>query len=1247
MRHKRGTALAAAMSTGLILLAVGAPPAAADSAGAPREAPAATAPGAVSVRLVTGDTVTLTDAGAGRRVASVTPGPGREHIHFQQFEGDGRLTVLPSDAREPVRDGTVDPELFDVTALIEQRYDEAHTDTLPLLLARPEGVAPAAVAALTALHDDSEPSYDLPSVDATSLRVPADDLGAFWERLVPPAERAAAPTPRLRLDGRVAASLDRSTGQINAPAAWAAGYDGSGVTVAVLDTGADAEHPDLAGRITGSRDFSDSAGTHDAVGHGTHVAATVAGGGAASDGARTGVAPAADLLVGKVLGDDGYGTESAVIAGMEWAAAEGADIVNMSLGSDAPSDGTDPLSQAVDELTATTDTLFVVAAGNSGENGPATVTSPGAADAALTVGAVDRDDALAPFSSRGPRPGDAAVKPDVTAPGVGIVAARAAGTTMGQPVDERYTAASGTSMATPHVAGAAALLAEAHPDWGAAQLKDALVSTAATVSGTAVTEQGGGRVDLAAAVTGGVTATGTVVLGPFTTGDGEQPPGEATLRYTNTTGEPRTLELSAELATTGGRPLAAGALALGARSVTVAPGATAEVPLTVTPERAQRGDYYGHVTARAADGAVAVHTTVSVVVNGPTHTLTPTVIGADGERLPGAWPLIWGPDGFIVPDSAGERPSAEVEEGSYVLTEMTEARGADNITEVRLALRPEVTVTGDTEVTLDLSRTTPVQIRTPRPAEQRTWMNFQYYRHYDGHDFTHSFSYPIGSARLMVTPTEPVTEGAFEFASRWQLVAPVLDAEVPGSRLTLDPYYLSAAPLFDSGDRLTVADAGEADAPDLTGVRGRLAVVRGEPGGGYGQLAERAAESGAAAVMLVADPGQGHWTRWRPNGNTYAVPVVRVSHDHGTALLARAAERRTTVAFSGTARSPYLYDVMQTSEGHIPERVVHTVTDRNTARVVTTYADPGHGGWGSAQRISWRPHQGIAMLDSPREVPVGTTRTEYISAGDTVWQHYVHHQLPFFYDVPVTGFAARGEQRAYRAEDSETERWTGTVVRPAIPRGSANTSVRTGDTFALRIPEFTDSGGHWARSLSGDRVTATLFRDGTEVATADETWTTLEPGPGAAAYRLDITTERASTAWDFATHTDTSWHFRSDTTAEETPLPLLQLDYDTGTDAHNTTDSGRRHTIGITVRHQDALPAPRGVTVSVAASYDDGETFTEATRIRPRGDNTFAATLERPRGTPADAFVTLRVTARDAAGNAVEQTVHRAYQHRG
>jgi subtilisin family serine protease len=259
----------------------------------------------------------------------------------------------------------------------------------------------------------------------------------------------------------VHADLAESTAQIGAPEVWASGDTGAGVTVAVLDTGIDATHPDLAGRIGATSVFVPGSDIVDRIGHGTHVASTIVGTGAASNGAERGVAPGATVDVGKVLGDDGNGQDSWVLAGMQWAAVDaGAKIISMSLGSPDPTDGSDPLSQAVDTLSAQTGALFVIAAGNAGA--PGTVAAPGAAAAALTVGAVDRDDQLAGFSSQGPRLGDEAIKPEVTAPGVDILAARSQFAPEGS---GPYLTLSGTSMATPHVAGAAALLLGRHPDW--------------------------------------------------------------------------------------------------------------------------------------------------------------------------------------------------------------------------------------------------------------------------------------------------------------------------------------------------------------------------------------------------------------------------------------------------------------------------------------------------------------------------------------------------------------------------------------------------------------------------------------------------------------------------------------------------------------------------------------------------------------------------------------------------------------
>lgn len=289
----------------------------------------------------------------------------------------------------------------------------------------------------------------LAAVRATALKTDARRARAFWAGITPDTPTAPRSLDadtgigKLWLDRKIEPTLSESVPQVRAPEAWAEGFDGTGSKVAVLDTGIDATHPDVKGAIVASKSFVPGESTDDKVGHGTHVASTIAGSGAASDGAKKGVAPGAALYVGKVLSDAGEGTESAIIEGMQWARDEGVDVVSMSLGTNTASDGVDPVSQAVNALSADGGPLFVVAAGNNADVG--SIGSPGAAEAALTVGAVSKQDTRAAFSSQGPVRRTYAIKPDISAPGVGISAA-AAHPAEGGPM---YQSMTGTSMATP------------------------------------------------------------------------------------------------------------------------------------------------------------------------------------------------------------------------------------------------------------------------------------------------------------------------------------------------------------------------------------------------------------------------------------------------------------------------------------------------------------------------------------------------------------------------------------------------------------------------------------------------------------------------------------------------------------------------------------------------------------------------------------------------------------------------------
>lgn len=212
-------------------------------------------------------------------------------------------------------------------------------------------------------------------------------------------------------------------------------FKGKGIKVAVLDTGCDMLHPDLEGQIITSKDFTGSRrGPQDANGHGTHCSGIIA---AREDGkGLVGASPDVKLLIGKVLGDEGWGMSTWIANGIRWAAENGANVISMSLGGSAP----DPYTQQAIKEVVKSGVIVIAAAGNEGPRDN-TVGYPGGYEESLTVAAIDKNLNVANFSSRGKQ-----VK--VSAPGVGINSTYLGG---------RYAVLSGTSMATPYVSGCISL----------------------------------------------------------------------------------------------------------------------------------------------------------------------------------------------------------------------------------------------------------------------------------------------------------------------------------------------------------------------------------------------------------------------------------------------------------------------------------------------------------------------------------------------------------------------------------------------------------------------------------------------------------------------------------------------------------------------------------------------------------------------------------------------------------------------
>lgn len=264
-------------------------------------------------------------------------------------------------------------------------------------------------------------------------------------------------------------TLDKAAPIVGAPQVWDLGYTGKGVKVALVDTGIDGTHPDLKGRISQWKDLINNKGTpYDDYGHGTHCAGIIGGNGEGSNGKYKGIAPEVQFVGVKVLGKDGSGSLSTIISGIEFAANSDASVISMSLGSNQHSQSMDDAVKSAVQKGK----IVVCAAGNSGP-GSRTIGCPADTPEAITVGATDKNDQIASFSSRGPT-SDGRQKPDVSAPGKDIISCRATGIKEGNAIDTYYLSMSGTSMATPMVSGAVALMVQKKPGLTPAEAKDIL-----------------------------------------------------------------------------------------------------------------------------------------------------------------------------------------------------------------------------------------------------------------------------------------------------------------------------------------------------------------------------------------------------------------------------------------------------------------------------------------------------------------------------------------------------------------------------------------------------------------------------------------------------------------------------------------------------------------------------------------------------------------------------------------------------
>ncbi|MFD9409939.1 S8 family serine peptidase [Streptomyces sp. NPDC059989] len=1258
MRPISRTALGTATAAVLAVTAVG-PSTAQPSGGAPDTRPVVgseaagkqpTAP--VTVTLVTGDRILVSTDAAGRTAATAMPRPDGSQPIVQTRQNGKDLYVYPESAIKALAAGRTDHELFNVTGLIRQGYDDAHTKKLPLIAVY-DGTVNVARSAPPAPRG-ADRSLVLGSIGGVALAADKEQAAAFWADVTADvsgadarARSASGGLKKLWLDGKVQANLERSTKQVNAPAAWAAGYDGKGTKVAVLDTGTDLEHPDLKGRVAQSKNFTDSDTDTDRQGHGTHTISTVGGSGTESGGAKKGVAPGAELLSGKVLNDAGYGLDSWIIAGMEWAVESKADVVSMSLGDPSQTACDDPLAAAAERLSQQ-GPLFVIAAGNSGP-GNNTVSSPGCAASVLTVGAVDRDDTTASFSSRGPAGLQHTLKPEIAAPGVGISAAAAGGRGV-----YAYQSMSGTSMATPHVAGAAAIVKQRHPDWTSQQIKAALVGSANTGVPGDVRETGGGRLDVKAAIDTTVTGAPAVQGGAYNWPQDRSDRTGVEIPYTNTGTRPVTLNLAVEKVTgNDGSAVRSQVARLDKRTVTVPAGATVKVPLALDPaaklERSQYGDVTGRVVATA--NGVRVSTPFSLYVEPETVTLRVKLVDRAGKPAAGPSSL----DVIGTDDATGERRFNEgsvdqvyrVRPGSYFLSAFVgtpdAGEGSTLIDSLTYLGRPQVELKKDTTIVLDARKAARLSIAADKPTEARS-TTLSFARSWDD-AWLHAGTAMGGrTIRGFYASVEgKADEGGFEFGSYWRAGAPLISELKATGGPVLHPITASTgSDNLDGTGSAPLVNAGGGTPEELAAAGAKDAIVLVKAAdASLNETAGHAKAAGAKAVLAYRD-APGRWVGFTGYGGG-ALPALTIESGEAKALLAKLGAGKVTLNWKGSAKSPYIYNLAQIEKGSVHGDRTYRVRDRDLGTVESTYGSMGVAAQYPDLVGAYRPLGHAVFFGSLETVAVPAARTEYYSAGDTAWDHLISSSFPW-------GEFMVDQHRTYTKGAQRTERWYDGVVGPVAPRDSAGRPVlaaeRQGNLIGFASAMWGDS-GHYAQPGSfGDVGNLVLKRNGEQIGDSWYPSGVFEVPAEESTYELTQLIEKfgaPARVWQRSQAVQTSWTFRSklDASQYSQALPILFPSLSLPEDGRKTLAAANGQSIGLGITgHAGYAP---GALKSAKLSYSyDGENWTEA-KVGERGGK-WTAVVDHAGA--AGKPVSLKVELTDANGAMVTQTVARAYDVR-
>ncbi|MGP8307704.1 S8 family serine peptidase [Vibrio sp. YIC-376] len=1014
----------------------------------------------VEFTLITGDKVSAVVNNTGELGGIRMLNTEGVEIVTSVFKRGNDTYLVPPKAQPFVDSHAIDLELFNINKLYKSNYDDASTDNLPVIIEYTDGTL-AGAAAPTVIEGTSL-TGEIELIDSAAFGIAKDKAALVWESL----------TQDGRIEGvwldaviyghkqAVGTTLTPTVPLTGALGTAASAFNGEGVTVAVLDTGYDVEHSDLQGQVIGSKDFSFSSnGVDDLNGHGTHTASTIAGTGAESNGYWAGMAPGADLLIGKVLSNSGGGSTYGIINGMIWAVENGADIVNMSLGGSA----TACEGPMVDVVEAFRDqALFVISAGNSYTR--ETVGSPGCAPSALTVAALDRDNQTAVFSSRGPSPDGHSVKPDIGSQGVDVMAAASGGVG-----SNAYRSMSGTSMSAPHVAGGAAIVLQARPDLSPVQLKRVLTSSVSD-NDAHVLEQGAGPMDVNRAITQPVIAAPNVELGRFVD-VASAVSVEAYVTLTNISDSDVSYKLSMDLIGEDGKTQLPATLAgLGVKSVTVPANGSVDVPVWIEPQVALRDGAYGTISGRIHGESIGqsdeqITVPVSFFIQPPEVELTLNAYdnrGKPATSISKAYIISEEDDWGRALSFTNGQASISVPQGNYsvishIVTYDNDSDFGGLPESAAQMAYLDHKVTSDTVLTFDAGMAEKVEFKADKPI--------------DTQGFSFGFTYALDDNKVAKLAAIDLMPDYVENMYLWSqghddrfrsfvsthATAPetVLSME-NGQQLHAVAQGLAVG--FDgegSAEVVPVGDAAYNTDWSQFDLAGKIALIQ-NPYYATNYMVKNAMNQGAIGVLFYRPGTHGRYKTAFTGIPTK--PVVGLSAEEGEMLFAEIQSGRNKISWSGTAvdKTPYTYQLHHITDGHNKGGLIR-VHDKDMYHISAAYHAQGEEIPVFRDMMAQTNSTGeFYSTGSPQMLIAPVVRDEYYTAtSKNTWTNIV---------MPASRIQAGGAYfdgpRIMPAGEKEETTWLKGPKGASLNTSSHSVGYRDTNLISWNFPQFGDSSGH-------------------------------------------------------------------------------------------------------------------------------------------------------------------------------------------